>query len=137
MTFFLMLATHPEVQKRAQKEIDEVVGLERLPDFDDRPQLVYLEAVLREIFRWQQTLPLGKIKYFVDIYVLTNVHQSIGLPHATTEDDVYDGYFIPKGTVVIGHARYVSPTASFDKNQVESSDFLAIFSMTPSFILIH
>ncbi|RXW15746.1 hypothetical protein EST38_g10108 [Candolleomyces aberdarensis] len=88
MTFFLMLAMNPEVQKRAQKEIDEVVGFGRLPDFSDKPQLVYLDALLKEVFRWHQTLPLG-------------------VPHATTQDDVYDGYFIPKGTVVIGNALHI------------------------------
>ncbi|KAJ2936601.1 hypothetical protein H1R20_g492, partial [Candolleomyces eurysporus] len=88
MTFFLALAMHPEVQKRAQKEIDEVVGFGRLPDFNDRPQLVYVDALLKEIFRWHQALP-------------------IGVPHATSEDDVYDGYFIPKGTVVIGNTWHI------------------------------
>ncbi|KAJ2936604.1 hypothetical protein H1R20_g494, partial [Candolleomyces eurysporus] len=88
MIFFLTLAMHPEVQKRAQKEIDEVVGFGRLPDFSDKPQLIYLDALLKEVFRWHQTLPLG-------------------VPHATSEDDVYDGYFIPKGTVVIGNALHI------------------------------
>ena len=45
--------------------------------------------------------------------------QPLGVPHATTEDDVYDGYFIPKGTVVIGNAWYVSSSVSFDKKQAE------------------
>jgi cytochrome P450 len=59
MVFFLTMALNPEVQKRAQKEIDEIVGFERLPDFNDRPQLVYVDALLREIMRWQQSLPIG------------------------------------------------------------------------------
>jgi cytochrome P450 len=61
MIFFLTLAMHPEAQKRAQQEIDEVVGFGRLPDFNDRPQLVYVEALIKEIFRYHQTLPLGII----------------------------------------------------------------------------
>ena len=55
----LTLAMHPEVQQRAQKEIDEVVGFGRLPDFNDRPKLVYIDALLKEIFRWHQALPIG------------------------------------------------------------------------------
>jgi hypothetical protein len=65
-----------------------------------------------------------------------SVRRPVGVPHATTEDDVYDGYFIPKGTVVIGHARYISSAVSFNKKQVEPVDCPAIFSTTPSCILI-
>ncbi|KAF9234009.1 cytochrome P450 [Melanogaster broomeanus] len=79
--FFLAMLEHPEVQKRAQAEIDTVVGTDRLPHFDDRPYLPYVEAVLREIFRMYPTAPLG-------------------LPHATTTDDIYEGLFIPKGEAI-------------------------------------
>lgn len=51
---------YPEVQERAQKEIDAVVGIHRLPDFDDRPSLPYVDAVLRETLRWHPVFPLGK-----------------------------------------------------------------------------
>ena len=64
MIFFLTMALNPEAQKCAQKEIEEVVGFERLPDFNDRPQLVYVDALLREIIRWQQSLPIGAILIF-------------------------------------------------------------------------
>jgi cytochrome P450 len=49
-----------DVQKRAQAEIDEVVGLDRLPNFDDRPHLPYVEAVLRETLRLYPVVPLGR-----------------------------------------------------------------------------
>ncbi|KAJ3532041.1 hypothetical protein NMY22_g7905 [Coprinellus aureogranulatus] len=88
LAVFLLLAMHPQVQKRAQKEIDEVVGFGRLPDFDDRPQLVYTTALIKEVFRLHPVLPTA-------------------LPHTSAEDDVYDGYFIPKGTVVIGNAWHI------------------------------
>ena len=42
------MTLHPEVQKRAQEEIDRVVGGDRLPDFDDREHLPYIEAVVKE-----------------------------------------------------------------------------------------
>ncbi|RXW14807.1 hypothetical protein EST38_g11043 [Candolleomyces aberdarensis] len=79
---------YPEVQKRAQKEIDEVVGYGRLPDFNDRPQLVYLEALIMELLRWHQPAPLA-------------------IAHSTSEDDVYEGYFIPKDTVVMGNIWHI------------------------------
>ncbi|KAI0042144.1 cytochrome P450 [Auriscalpium vulgare] len=84
-TFFLMLALYPDVQTRAQAEIDAVIGRERLPSFSDRASLPYIEAMCKEILRWRVAVP-------------------IGVPHATSEDDIFEGYFIPKGTLVIANA---------------------------------
>ena len=52
---------HPEVQdqKKAQAEIDNVVGPDRLPDFDDRPFLPYVNAIAKESMRWHLVGPLG------------------------------------------------------------------------------
>ncbi|KJA29524.1 hypothetical protein HYPSUDRAFT_176503 [Hypholoma sublateritium FD-334 SS-4] len=83
-TFLYLMATHPEVQRKAQAEIDRVIVSSRLPEFEDRPALLYLEAIYREVMRWNQSLPLA-------------------LPHTSTEDDYYKGYFIPKGTAVFGN----------------------------------
>ena len=58
----LAMVQHPEVQKRAQAEIDAVVGTERLPDFGDRPSLPYIEAVYRETLRWHPAAPLGEFR---------------------------------------------------------------------------
>lgn len=67
-----------EAQNKAQEEIDTVIGTTRLPEFSDRPNLPYVEAIFREVMRWHPVLPLG-------------------VSHATSEDDIYNGYFIPKG----------------------------------------
>ncbi|KAF7422756.1 hypothetical protein PC9H_010914 [Pleurotus ostreatus] len=80
-TLVLALAMHPEVQRKAQKELDEVVGVNRLPTFEDRNQLPYINAIFKEASRWQTVTPLG------------NSRRSL-------VDDVYEGYFIPKGTIV-------------------------------------
>ena len=72
------MAIHPEIQRKAHAEIDQVVGKSRLPDFDDRPALPYIEAIYRELLRIEPPAPMG-------------------LPHRVTEDDFYKGYFIPKG----------------------------------------
>ncbi|TFK27884.1 cytochrome P450 [Coprinopsis marcescibilis] len=82
--FVLAMVIHPEIQKKAQEEIRNVVGVDRLPSFSDRNQLVYVNAVIAEVMRWHTIAPFA-------------------LPHATTEDDVYEDYFIPKGTIVIGN----------------------------------
>ncbi|TFK53763.1 cytochrome P450 [Heliocybe sulcata] len=80
--FFVAMVLHPDVQKKAQEEIDRVVGDDRLPNYDDRESLPYVEALYREVLRWRPALPLS-------------------ISHATTEEDVYEGFFIPKGTTVL------------------------------------
>ena len=75
---FFCVALHPAAQKRAQDEIDRVVGTERLPTFEDRASLPYVEALWRETLRWRPALPVGNA-------------------HATIADDEYNGYFFPKG----------------------------------------
>ena len=56
---FLAMVLYPEVQKKAQVEIDTVVGPNRLPDFHDRPSLPYINAIVKESMRWHLVLPLG------------------------------------------------------------------------------
>lgn len=77
-SFFLAAATNPVARRKAQAEIDRVVGRNRLPRFDDRPSLPFVEAFYREVMRWRPAMPMG-------------------VAHTTTEDNVYEGYFIPKG----------------------------------------
>ncbi|KAG7086368.1 hypothetical protein E1B28_002328 [Marasmius oreades] len=78
VTFVLAMALHPEIQKRAQNELDVVVGKGRLPTYVDRFGLPYVEAIFREALRWSPVLPLGVF-------------------HASFVDDIIDGHFIPKG----------------------------------------
>ena len=60
-SLFLALVLYPQVQKRAQEELDLVVGRDRLPMFDDRPRLPYIEAICRELLRWLMVSPIGPI----------------------------------------------------------------------------
>ncbi|KAF7374350.1 Cytochrome p450 [Mycena sanguinolenta] len=83
-SFFQAMVLYPDVQKKAQIEIDTIIGTNRLPQFEDRPSLPFVEAVYRELMRWKPVLPLG-------------------VPHATAADDVYNGYFIPKGATVVSN----------------------------------
>ena len=55
------MALYPEVQKKAQAEIDSVIGPNRLPNFEDRPSLPYINAVLKEVMRWHLVTPLGEV----------------------------------------------------------------------------
>ena len=54
------MVLYPEVQKKAQAEIDSIVGTNRLPDFDDRPFLPYINAIIKELSRWNLVTPLGR-----------------------------------------------------------------------------
>ncbi|KAF8192945.1 cytochrome P450 [Pholiota molesta] len=86
--FFLAMSMYPEVQKKAQAEIDA---------FSDRHALPYINALIKESMRWQSIIPLA-------------------VGHMATEDDEYDGYFIPKGTVVLGNGSLRIPTRTLPKD---------------------
>ena len=76
------MSLHPEVQEKARAELDAIVGSHRLPDFEDRDALVYVNAIVKESFRWHNVVPLG-------------------VGHRTVEDTELNGYFIPAGTGII------------------------------------
>ncbi|XP_006459503.1 hypothetical protein AGABI2DRAFT_116470 [Agaricus bisporus var. bisporus H97] len=84
MTFILAMLLNHDVQRQAQSEIDAVLGPERLPTFSDLSDLPYFSAVLKETLRWNPIAP-------------------IGVPHLTTDEDVYDGYYIPKDCIVMSN----------------------------------
>lgn len=64
-TFFLAMILHPAVVEKAQRELDAVVGTDRLPDFTDRPRLPYVNAIISEVLRWQPVTPLGTTTHYV------------------------------------------------------------------------
>lgn len=53
------MALYPEVAKRARAELDHVVGSDRLPTFEDRDSLPYINALVKEVFRWYTVVPTG------------------------------------------------------------------------------
>ena len=61
--FFLAMDLFPEVQAKAQAEVDAVVSSERLPCFVDRDSLPYINAVCKEVLRWHTVAPLGTVLY--------------------------------------------------------------------------
>lgn len=99
-SFFLALSLHPHVLKKAQMEIDAVVGNERLPTYSDRTSLPYVNALALEVLRWHTVVPTGKFfkKSFSSGWMTNN---GVAVPHRVMQDDVHDGYFIPKGALVI------------------------------------
>ncbi|EMD33661.1 hypothetical protein CERSUDRAFT_76380 [Gelatoporia subvermispora B] len=73
---------YAEVQRHAQQQLANVVGLYRLPEFSDQASLPYFEAICKECMRWRLVVPLS-------------IH------HKSTHDDDYNRYFVPKGTLMI------------------------------------
>ena len=61
---FLVLVLFPKVQRRAQAELVTVIGRDRLPTFDDRPRLPYIEALCKELMRWHIVTPIGTSQSF-------------------------------------------------------------------------
>ena len=95
------MALYPEVQRAAHAEIDAVLGDSRLPDFCDEEKLPYIGAVLKEVFRWHPVAPLGGCRQPESYMDLTLAE--LGIPHRVTKGDIYEGYFIPAGSMVIGN----------------------------------
>uniref|UniRef100_P9WEI5 Cytochrome P450 monooxygenase claT n=1 Tax=Ampulloclitocybe clavipes TaxID=56467 RepID=CLAT_AMPCV len=82
--FILAMILHPEVQKKAQNEVDAVVGRDRLPTLDDRARLPYVECVLKECLRWGTPVPLT-------------------IPHRLSQVDEYNGHILPEGTLCVAN----------------------------------
>ncbi|OBS15345.1 hypothetical protein FPOA_13790 [Fusarium poae] len=76
--FVLAMLLFPDVQRKAQQEIDSVVGTERLPQFEDRDNLSYVDALVKEALRWIPVIPMGVV-------------------HSADEDIHYKDFVIPKG----------------------------------------
>ncbi|OOF95350.1 hypothetical protein ASPCADRAFT_207823 [Aspergillus carbonarius ITEM 5010] len=111
---FLAMALYPDVQRKAQEEIDRVVGTGRLPGYADRDNLPYIDAMVKEALRWHSVLPMG-------------------VAHASMEEDMCGGYFIPKGSQILPNqwAFTHDPTVYPDPMAFKPERFLASESHVP------
>ncbi|KAG2158979.1 cytochrome P450 [Suillus bovinus] len=107
-SFFLAMTLFPDVQKKAQAEIDAVVGPDHLPSFADQDSLPYIGALVKEALRWHATIPTG-------------------FPHCVSKDDVHDGYYIPKGSMVVPNIWFMlnDPERYANPSQFNPDRFLA------------
>ena len=101
----MAMVCNPAVQEKARKELDTVIGPKRMPTFADRDSLPYIKAIQKECMRWQATAPLG-------------------IPHRSTEDAEYKGYFIPAGTNVLPNQWYAS---SFAPRRMDADSLRDLF----------
>ncbi|OXV06661.1 hypothetical protein Egran_05572, partial [Elaphomyces granulatus] len=104
---------HPEIQQRAQAQLDEVCGEDRSPNWADYQQLPYISMIIKETMRWRPVTPLA-------------------FPHALSKDDWVDGKFLPQGTTVflnvwgLHHDEDVFPNSDlFDPSRYEGRQKLA------------
>ena len=80
--FFFAMILNPKAMKKAQEELDRVVGKGELPDFSHKDNLPYVDALVKELLQWSPPLP-------------------IAVSNPAMHDDVYRGYLIPAGATVI------------------------------------
>ena len=66
-SFCVAMILWPDIQKKAQDELDSVIGRDRLPTFEDRPRLPFVDAVYKETMRWRPVTPLGTCPRLYDI----------------------------------------------------------------------
>lgn len=74
---------YPDVKSKAQAELDRVVGEDRFPTVADRPNLPYIDAIVKETFRWHSVGPMT--------------------PRKSDEDEVVNGFLIPKGAITLAN----------------------------------
>ncbi|KAH9901308.1 cytochrome P450 [Cubamyces lactineus] len=105
--FLLAMLHFPDVQAKAQTEIDKVVGRSRIPEFSDMESLPYVMAAIKEAARWRPVAPTG-------------------FPHALMQDDTYNGYYLPKGATVYAniHAIMQDPELFPEPEQFRPERFL-------------
>ncbi|XP_069799499.1 cytochrome P450 2G1-like [Dendropsophus ebraccatus] len=103
----LILMKYPNIKKKLQAEIENVIGRTRRPSMEDRAKMPYTEAVIHEIMRFVDFLPLGA-------------------PRAVTEDTIFRGYTLHKGTVVIPvlHSVLYDPTVFKRPSEFDPEHFL-------------
>ncbi|KAF4335762.1 oxidoreductase [Fusarium beomiforme] len=95
LSFILAMALFPESLAKCQAEVDSICGAGRSPTFNDFESLTYLKAAMTETLRWR---PVA----------------AGGIPHALTQDDYYEGYYLPKGTILFANAWAIHRSSDYD-----------------------
>lgn len=89
ISFIIAMALYPEVQRKAQEELDRVVGHATLPGFEHRASLPYINAIVKETLRWRPPSP-------------------VATPHVAGADLIWNGYSIPKGSYLVANIGFVT-----------------------------
>ncbi|TDL15532.1 cytochrome P450 [Rickenella mellea] len=112
--FILAMVLFPHVQTKLRAEVDAAVGRDRFPNYSDVRKLPYLNAVIKETLRWRPMGPLA-------------------VPHRSSQDDVYEGHFIPAGTLIFPNVWAMHHDESIypDPEDFKPERFLAEDGVTP------
>ncbi|THH03724.1 hypothetical protein EW145_g6055 [Phellinidium pouzarii] len=110
-TFVLAMVLNPKIAKKAQFELDYVTGGERLPLFEDRDSLPYIDCIFKECLRWVPPFPLG-------------------IPHRAMQDGKINGKHVPKGSLIIPNiwhmmhdeCNYTDPYKFFPERFMKTDD---------------
>ncbi|KEQ59892.1 putative cytochrome P450 [Aureobasidium melanogenum CBS 110374] len=113
--FFLAMSMFPDVQRKAQEEIDRVIGNSRLPTHADRENLPYVNAIVEEAQRWHPIAPMG-------------------LPHVTDREDIINGYRIPKDSLLLPAIWWFTrdPAVYHDPEAFKPERFLPPYNEPPA-----
>ncbi|KAJ5882381.1 uncharacterized protein N7529_001053 [Penicillium soppii] len=102
--FVLAALLHPDAVLVVQEELDSVIGQGRCPSFEDMPNLPHLNSFVKEVLRWRPILPTG-------------------IPYYSTKDSEYEGYRIPKGSIVVASQSAINmDEAMFDEPELFKGD---------------
>ena len=94
----------PGVQKAAQKELDDIIGTERLPEWSDLDALPYIRSCVKEALRCRSIIcSLDGNNLIAFSGMPTTI--TGGMPHCLTKDDKYMGYKIPAGAAILNNVR--------------------------------
>lgn len=88
LNFVGQMVIHPDILRKIQTELDDKIGRGRVPRASEMDSLTYLRAVWKESIRFHAPV-------------------SVSIPHCSLQDDVWKGYFIPKGTVIIPNIEFM------------------------------
>ena len=98
----------PDIQLQAQKEIDRVVGTDRLPSYSDRESLPYVDAIMTEVLRLRPPINAGEFRrpqqsnrHTQKLRRLTRANACRTVTRTPSQDDVHEGRLIEKDAIVI------------------------------------
>ena len=103
LSYIHAMVRNPEAFKKAQQEVDAVCGTEHLPTVEDIDKLPYVKACMNEVSKKTQSISSKNLQLTLLKTLRWRPVAPEGIPHMLTEDDTYQGYHIPKGTMIFAN----------------------------------